>query len=786
MASVTNSDIMRQLQAMAGAMATKQDMEELKSLVTAQDTVSNGDIMAQLKAMSDVMATKKDVEELKNLAKQMKIKGQTKSGLVYPQIRRDESSFDDFHGKKIANPYHWLEDPDSEETKAFVKAQNELTDPIIKSCEVRDSFKKRLTELWDYPKFGCPFRRGNRYFYYHNSGLQNQSVLYVQSSLNGKAEVFLDPNSMCDKGLLSLRGMAFSEDGEYCAYGISGKGSDWVTIKFMKVATKEVFEGEELHRVKFSCMDWTHDNKGLFYNKYPEDESKQDGTETNTNLHQKLYYHRLGTKQSEDVLVAEFPDHPKWMCGAELSNDGRYVMLMIREGCEPVNRMYVCDLEKIGYKINGLLPYDKIVDNFDAEYDFIANEGDKFVFKTNKDAPRYKLISIAINNYNPANWKTLVDEHEKDVLEWSAAVNNDTLVLCYLHDVKNKLYLHHLKDGRRYKELELDIGTIIGYSGRKEHTEMFYSFDSFLMPSTIYHVDFKQTNLTPKIFRKTEVKGFDSSLFEAHQVFYKSKDGTKVPMFIVHRKGIVLDGSHPCFLYGYGGFNISITPAFSITRVIFMQNLGGIYAIANIRGGGEYGQAWHKSGCFEKRQNCYDDFQSAAEYLIDNKYTNSERLTINGGSNGGLLVSTCMNQRPELYKCVVAQVAVCDMLKFHKYTIGHAWTTDFGCSDNKEGFDYLYKYSPIHNVRVSAKSQYPAVLLMTADHDDRVVPLHSYKLISELQHRIAPDQKQKNPLLIKIDTESGHGAGKPTAKRIEESSDMYAFIAKMVGASWRD
>ena len=705
--------------------------------------------------------------------------------ICYPEIRRDETKVEDFHGIKVSNPYHWLEDPDSDETRKFVNAQKVITDKVLKECSTVDKFKDRLTELWDYPKYGCPFKRGSRYFYFYNSGLQNQSVLYVQGSLTDEAEVFLDPNSFCKDGLEAISGISFTEDGEICAYGVRSKGSDWVAIKFIKVNTKEALP-DLLENVKFSCMSWTHDHKGIFYNKYDKQDNKQDGTETDTNINQKLYYHMLGTDQSEDILVAEAPDNPKWMIHAKVSDDGQYVVLPVSEGCAPVNRLFICDLKKIDFKISGLLPYVKVIDNFDAEYGYITNTGSLFTFKTNLNAPRYKVINIDFNDFQQEKWKVLVDEHPKDVLEWLSCVNNNMLVVCYLHDVKNKLYLHKLESGLQIKEFDLEVGSIGGYSGRKEQTQMFFSFTSFLTPGTIYLCDFIDEPVVQKVFRETNVKGFDASLFDTNQVFYKSKDGTDIPMFLIHKKGLELDGSHPCFLYGYGGFSISITPGFSVSHVIFMQNLGGVVAIANIRGGGEYGEEWHKDGCFGKKQNVFDDFIAGAEYLINSHYTCTDKLVIEGGSNGGLLVTACMNQRPDLFKCVVGHVSVTDMLKFHKFTIGHAWTTDFGCADKEDDFKYLIKYSPLHTVHARDDCQYPALILFTADHDDRVVPLHSFKFISEIQHVLGDDPKQKNPLLIRIDTESGHGGGKPTSKRIHEKSEEYGFIAKMLNAAWLD
>ncbi|XP_075058950.1 prolyl endopeptidase [Mixophyes fleayi] len=704
---------------------------------------------------------------------------------TYPEFSRDDSAIDDYHGVKVCDPYRWLEDPDSEQTKAFVEAQNKLTMPFLEKCPARRLFKERMTELYDYPKYSCHFKKGNRYFYFYNSGLQNQRVIYVQDSLEDEPRVFLDPNTFSEDGTIALQGSAFSEDGEYFAYGLSSSGSDWVTIKFMKVCNQEELP-DVLERVKFSCMSWTHDGVGIFYNCYLKQEGKSDGTETSTNLHQKLFYHVLGTDQSQDVLCAEFPDEPKWMGGAEVSDDGRYVILSIREGCDPVNRLWFCDLHKQSNGITGILPWVKLIDNFKAEYDYITNEGTVFTFKTNRNAANYKLINIDFSDPGESNWKDLVPEHDKDVLEWVSCVHSKFLVLCYLHDVKNGLQLHELATGSHLKTFPLDVGSIVGFSGKKKHSEIFYHFTSFLSPGIIYHYDLTKDTQEPRVFREVTVKGFDPSDYQTVQVFYPSKDGTKIPMFIVHKKGITLDGSHPAFLYGYGGFNISITPSYSVSRLIFVRHLGGILAIANIRGGGEYGETWHKAGILDKKQNCFDDMQCAAEYLIKKGYSSPQKITINGGSNGGLLVAACANQRPELFGCAIAQVGVMDMLKFHKFTIGHAWTTDYGCSDNKEHFEWLYKYSPLHNVRVHEEDgkQYPAMLLLTADHDDRVVPLHSLKFIATLQHIVGRSPQQTNPLLIHVDTKAGHGAGKPTAKVIEEVSDTFAFIAQCLNLSW--
>lgn len=705
---------------------------------------------------------------------------------LYHKARRDERVENDYHGTKISDPYVWLEDPDSEETKAFVEQQNAITMPYLAECETRENFKNRLTELWDYPKYRCPFKRGSKYFYFHNSGLQNQSVMYVQDTLDSVPEVFLDPNNLSEDGTIALVGRSFSDNGELFAFSLSHKGSDWVTIKFMKVCGKEQLP-DVLENAKFTSMAWTHDNKGLFYNRYPT-ASKADGTVTDLNLNQRLYYHVLGTKQSEDVLCCEFPDHPKWSMGAEVSDCGKYLVLTPHEGCAPVNRLFYCDLEK--YKdglqdASGQLLYEKVVDNFDAEYEYITNEGTLFTFKTNLNAPLYKLINIDLLKPEMEHWRTLVEEDERDVLQWAACVKQNLLVLCYLHDVKNLLYLHNMS-GERIMCFPLDIGSIVGFTGRKKDSEIFYQFTSFLSPGIIYHCDLTQENFKPKVFRETMVKGFDQSKYQTIQVFYPSKDGTQIPMFIVHKKDISLDGSHPVFLYAYGGFNISITPSFSVSRIVFMRYLGGIIAVPNLRGGGEYGEKWHQAGCFGNKQNVFDDFQHAAIYLTQQKYTSPEKIAICGGSNGGLLVGACINQRPELFGCAISQVPVMDMLKFHKFTIGHAWTTDYGNPDTKEDFEWLIKYSPLHNIKIPENgAQYPSLLLLTADHDDRVVPLHSLKYIAQLHHVIGDYNKQTNPLLIRVDTKAGHGFGKPTSKIIQEYSDIYAFIARNLRLKWQ-
>lgn len=704
----------------------------------------------------------------------------------YPSPRRDDTVVDDYHGQKICDPYRWMEDPDAEETKEFVNQQNAVTEPFLEKCAAKQQIYDSIKEMWDYPKYGCPKKRGDKYYYFYNTGLQNQSVLYVQDNLDAEAKPFLDPNQLSDDGTVAINSYEFSEDGKLFAYGLSHKGSDWVAIKFRDCSTGEDLP-DVLERVKFTSIAWTHDNKGIFYNCYPEHEGKSVGTETSSNVDQKLYYHLLGTTQSADVLCAEWPDNPKWMTGVEVSDCGRYLVYMIRQGCDPVNRLYYCDLENLTNGITGILPYVKVVDNFDAEYEYITNEGTLFTFKTNLNASNYKLINIDLSNFSQENWQDLIHEDTVDVLEWAACVHNDRLVLCYLHDVKSVLHLHDLKSGGRVTTFPLDIGSISGYSGKKKDAQIFYQFASFLTPGIIYHCDLTQETLEPKVFRSVNVKGFNAEEFLTDQVFYKSKDGTKIPMFIVHKKGLELNGDQPVLLYGYGGFNISLSPYFSVSRTVFMKHLGGVFALANIRGGGEYGENWHKGGMLGKKQNCFDDFQAAAQYLIDAKYTRPQKIVIQGGSNGGLLVGACINQRPDLFGCAIAQVGVMDMLRFHQFTIGHAWTTDFGCADNEEEFKWLIKYSPLHNIHCPATpdQQYPATLLLTADHDDRVVPLHSLKYIAQLQYTAAKSEHQKNPLMIKVDTKAGHGAGKPTTKVMEELRDVYSFITLNLGLTWK-
>ncbi|CAL5075670.1 unnamed protein product [Urochloa decumbens] len=735
--------------------------------------------------------------------------------LAYPTARRDDSVVDDYHGVQIPDPYRWLEDPDSEETKEFVAKQAELAETVLAGCLDRENLRREVTRLFDHPRHGAPFRRGNKYFHFHNSGLQAQSVLYMQDHLDGEAEVLVDPNTLSKDGTIALSTYSISEDGKYIAYGLSESGSDWVSIHVMSVADKQPMP-DKLSWVKFSSISWTHDGKGFFYGRYPapsfcnyqrkaqqyswkEGGELDAGTETNINLNHQIYYHVLGSDQSEDILCWKDPEHPKYTFGASVTEDGQYIILGTYDGCDPVNKLYYCKIASLPRGIEGfreseeMLPFVKLIDNFDAQYQVVANDGDEFTFLTNKNAPRNKLVRVNIKN--PELWTDVLPEHEKDVLESADAVNNNQLLVCYMSDVKHILQIRDISTGNLIHQLPLEIGSVSEISCRREDKEVFIGFTSFLSPGIIYRCNLAPTIPEMKMFREISVPGFDRTSFQVKQVFVSSKDGAKIPMFIMSKKDINLDGSHPTLLYGYGGFNISITPSFSVGRVVLCKNMGFVVCVANIRGGGEYGEDWHKAGALAMKQNCFDDFAACAEFLISGGYTSSRRLCIEGGSNGGLLVAASINQRPDLFGCALAHVGVMDMLRFHKFTIGHAWTTDYGCSDKEEEFQWLIKYSPLHNVRrpweqsSGDHSQYPATMLLTADHDDRVVPLHSLKLLATLQHvlcTITEDSHQTNPIIGRIDRKSGHGAGRPTQKMIDEAADRYSFMAKMLGAQWTE
>ena len=678
--------------------------------------------------------------------------------IEYPQTKKVEQT-DDYHGTKVSDPYRWLEDDNSSETKAWVQAENKVTFDYLNQIPERAKIKARLTELWNYEKYTAPTKAGKYYFYSKNDGLQNQSVLYVADSTTDKGRVLLDPNKLSTDGTVALSGLAISDDGKLMAYGLSGAGSDWQRWKFRNVETGADLP-DVLEDIKFSGASWTKDGKGVFYSRFPAATDKEKLTRIN--YFQKLYFHKLGTPQSEDALVYERPDDKEMGVGGGVSEDGKWLVVGVTKGTAPMNMVFVKDLSKPNSKI---IP---IVDKLVADYTYLGNDNSKFYFRTDKDAPRGRIAMVDVADKD-LKWTEIVSQ-SAETLEGAGFVNNQ-FVVSYLKDAYTQFKIYDL-NGKFVRNVELPgIGTAGGFGGKRRDKEAFYSFSSYNAPPTIYRYDFK-TNKS-EIFRKSDVK-FDPNNYEVKQIFYNSKDGTKIPMFIVHKKGLKLDGSNPTLLYAYGGFNISMTPAFSVSRIAWME-MGGVYAVANLRGGGEYGEEWHEAGTKLKKQNVFDDFIAAAEYLIKENYTQPSKLAIQGGSNGGLLIGATLNQRPDLFGAALPAVGVMDMLRFQKFTIGRAWTSDYGSSDNADEFAAIYKYSPLHNIKAGTK--YPAVLVTTSDHDDRVVPAHSFKYAATLQSAQAGDA----PVLIRIETNAGHGAGKPTAKVIEEQADIFGFLVKNLG-----
>ena len=683
--------------------------------------------------------------------------------LQYPAARKSDV-VDDYHGTRVPDPYRWLEDPDSPESRAWIEAQNRLTAAYLADIPARATIRQRLTKLWNYPKYGAPFRKAGRYFFLKNDGLQNQSVLYKQASLEATPETLLDPNILSEDGTVALSTLAVADNGRLLAYGTAASGSDWEEFRVRDVVTARDLS-DHLKWIKFSGASWTKDGAGFFYSRYPE---PTDKALTDVNRFQRLYYHRLGTDQAQDVLVYERPDQPDWGMNAEVTDDGRYAVLTVWLGTDRRNRVYYRDLKDPRHpRITGEVV--RLLDDFDASYAFVGNDGPVFYFLTDLDAPRKRVIAIDTRHPERGGWRELIPQGQ-DVLE-GVQIIHDTFVANYMHDASSRLRLFAL-DGRMLKDLELPtLGSIGSISGERKDDEMFYAFTSFLYPTTIFRYDFKSG--ATSVFKAPTID-FDPSRYETKQVFYTSKDGTRVPMFITYKKGLTLDGSNPTYLYGYGGFNISLTPSFSVAMLVWLE-MGGVYAVPNLRGGGEYGEEWHQGGMHEKKQNVFDDFIAAAEYLIAQRYTSPAKLAIAGGSNGGLLVGAAMTQRPELFGAALPAVGVMDMLRFHKFTIGWAWVTDYGSADSAAQFPYLYKYSPLHNIR--AGTRYPATLVTTADHDDRVVPGHSFKFTATLQAAQAGPQ----PVLIEIETKAGHGAGKPTSKVIEEQADRIAFLVRNLG-----
>lgn len=678
------------------------------------------------------------------------------SPLTYP-VSKKVAQTDNYHGTTIADPYRWLEDANSAETKSWVEEQNKVTQAFLGTIPQREAIRKRLTELWNYERYSVPFREGGRYFYSRNDGLQNQPVLYTLKSLSDKPRMLLDPNTLAADGTVALAGAAVSPDGKLLAYSIAASGSDWNEIKVRDTETGKDLT-DHVKWVKFSRTAWTRDGKGFFYSRY--DEPKEATKLADVNYYQKLYFHKIGTSQAEDKLVYDRPDEKEWGFGAETTEDGRYLLITATKGTARKYRIFYKDLSRPDAKVQPL------IDNFDAAWDFIDNIGPVFYFSTDRNAPRQRIVAIDTRKPAEANWKEIVPE-AVDTLVASHMINNQ-LVTEYLKDARSVVKVYDL-NGKLVRDIALPgIGSVSGFPGKRGDTETFFSFTGFTTPTTIYRVDLKSGNST--VFRQPKV-AFDPSGYETRQQFYTSRDGTKVPMFIVSKKGLKQDGSNPTYLYGYGGFNISMTPAFSPANLAWME-MGGVYVVANLRGGGEYGEAWHQAGTKLRKQNVFDDFIGAAEWLINNKVTSPSKLAIGGGSNGGLLVGAATTQRPELFGAAIPMVGVMDMLRFHKFTIGWAWTSDYGSSENPDEFGALVKYSPLHNLKPG--TCYPATMVTTADHDDRVVPAHSFKYAAALQAA----QGGSAPVIIRIDTKAGHGAGKPTSKQIEEVADRWGFLVK--------
>ncbi|HWQ32750.1 MAG TPA: prolyl oligopeptidase family serine peptidase [Blastocatellia bacterium] len=678
--------------------------------------------------------------------------------LEYPKARKQDQ-VDDYHGVKVADPYRWLENADSEETKAWVEAENKVTFAFLNTIPERERIKARLTKLWDYEKFGAPLKRGNRYFYTYNSGLQNQSVLYWTTSLTGEGKLLLDPNKLSADGTVALSGVAFSDDGKLMAYGLSASGSDWQEWRVREVETGKDLP-DVIKWVKFSSASWTKDGKGFFYSRY--DEPNEKTRLQDANYFQKLYYHRLGTPQSDDILIYNRNDQKEWGFGGGVTDDGRYLIVNVWKGTDQKNLLFYKDLRDPNAKVV------ELIKDFDAEYSFIDNDGPVFWIKTDLSAARGRVIAIDTREPERSKWKELIPQ-AAETIEGVSALNNQ-FVVTYLKDAHSQIKVFDL-NGKFVREVELPgLGSASGFSGRRSDTETFYTYTSFNTPPVIYRYDLKSGKST--VFRQAKVD-FNPNDYETKQVFYNSKDGARVPMFITYKKGLKLDGSNPTILYGYGGFNVSLTPAFSPANLVWME-MGGVYAQPNLRGGGEYGEEWHQQGTKLRKQNVFDDFIAAAEWLIANKYTSTPKLAISGGSNGGLLVGACLTQRPELFGAALPAVGVMDMLRFQKFTIGWAWTSDYGSSDNADEFKALYAYSPLHNLKEGVK--YPATLITTADHDDRVVPAHSFKFAARLQEVQAGDA----PVLIRIETKAGHGAGKPTTKIIEEAADKFGFLVRVL------
>ena len=667
----------------------------------------------------------------------------------YPAAERSEVT-DNYFGTTVADPYRWLEDDRSEATAAWVAAENAVTEQYLAQIPFRDAIRERLTQLWNYPKQGAPFHKGDYYYYFYNDGLQNQAILYRTRELGGEAEVFLDPNTLSDDGTVALTSLAFSEDGRGCAYGTAASGSDWMELRVKSTADGSLTD-DRIEWIKNAGAVWSPDSKGFYYSAYDAPES---GVYSSQNQFQKIYYHRLGTPQRADELIYTDPAHPLRYFSAWPSDDGRWLFIYASEGTSGSELLYRRTDEK---------QFRTLFAGFDNDYSPVDCRDNRLYYVTNRQAPNNALRCV--NLLNPQEDRVVIPERDSTLLEGVAATGG-YLFASYLEDAQSQIAQYNY-DGTLVRNVTLpDIGTVSGFNGEKEAHELFYALTNYTTPETVYRYDIATGEST--LYRAPELT-FDPADFVTEQIFYTSKDGTRVPMFVSHRRDIRLDGSIPSYLYACGGFQINLTPGFNPSAVMFMEQ-GGIYCVANLRGGSEYGEAWHRAGMLENKQNVFDDFIAAAEWLITNGYTSSEKLAIAGGSNGGLLVGACEVQRPDLFAVCLPAVGVMDMLRYHRFTIGWGWAVEYGTSENEEQFRYIYRYSPLHNIRKG--TAYPATLITTADHDDRVVPAHSFKFAAELQHC----QAGEAPILIRIESNAGHGAGKPTSKRIAEAADVFAFL----------
>ena len=678
-------------------------------------------------------------------------------GLEYPSAARSEQQ-DDYFGVRVADPYRWMEEMDAPETAAWIAAQNELVEPYLASIQLRKQLRDRLTEVWNYPRRSAPWREGPWYFEFRNDGLQNHSVLFVREGLDGEARVLLDPNSWTEDGTVSLASNSVSPDGRYIAYAKSDGGSDWRDWYVREVATGADLS-DHLTYTKFTGVSWTPDERGFYYSRYPVDEQGAGDDKKAVSV----YFHELGTDQADDRLVLEMPPDEGRNAYANVTEDGAYLVVTLQEGYLS-NGVHYRRMDEPDSAIRPLL------DDWDAIYRYLANDGETFFFSTNKDAPRRKVISLDVNS--PADWTEVIPEDENTMQGISAV--GGRLIASYLQDVK-PLVMVHEADGSLVEQIDLPgIGSVRGFGGSWDDPETFYNFSGFTDPGAVYRYDAGSGEST--LHHRTETP-IDGTQFTTRQVFYTSKDGTRIPMFLVHRKDLERTGDHPTLLYGYGGFNISLTPGYSSSRLVWLE-LGGMVAIPNLRGGGEYGREWHLAGTRERKQNVFDDFIAAAQWLIDEGYTMPSRLVIQGSSNGGLLVGAVMTQRPDLFGAALPDVGVLDMLRYHTPSANaRAWADDYGLSENEADFRAQHAYSPVH--RVDEGVCYPPTLVTTADHDDRVVPWHSYKFAAALQHA----QGCARPVLIRIETRAGHGAGTPTWMRIEDVANQFAFAADAVGLS---